>query len=83
LHKKDLNGSGERIKKFKPDPLLKTAGLTPVHHDDYTYSGYARGHLAPAEDFSRSQEAIESTFLMSNVIPQKTSINPSISQPSF
>lgn len=38
-------------------------------------TGYARGHLAPAEDFDRSQEAIDSTFVMSNMIPQKKAIN--------
>ncbi len=75
LLKKDLKGSGVRLSRFKPDPLLIQQGIEPVRHDDYTNSGYARGHLAPAEDFSRSQEAIESTFYMSNVIPQKGSIN--------
>ncbi len=75
LLKKDLKGTGVRISRFKPDPLLIQRGIEPVKHDDYTNSGYARGHLAPAEDFSRSQEAIESTFYMSNVIPQKGSVN--------
>lgn len=50
-------------------------GIRPVIHDDYTHTGFARGHLAPAEDFSRSQEAMDSTFITSNVIPQKESIN--------
>jgi endonuclease G len=50
-------------------------GIQPVSHDDYTNSGYNRGHLAPAEDFSKSQEAIDSTFIMSNVIPQKGIVN--------
>jgi endonuclease G len=75
IKKEDLNGPGIRPKKFKADPILVKMGVTPVLHDDYTNSGFARGHLAPAEDFSRSQEAIESTFIMSNVIPQKGSIN--------
>lgn len=77
LTKKDLRGSGVRISRFKPDPLLIKRGIEPVKHDDYTNSGYARGHLAPAEDFSRSQKAIESTFYMSNVIPQKGFVNSS------
>lgn len=75
--KEELNGPGDRskYKRFSPDPLLVKMGITPVTHDDYTNSGYARGHLAPAEDFSRSQEATKATFIMSNVIPQKGSIN--------
>ncbi len=75
LKKAELNGPGVLLKKFKPDPILVKMGIKPVVHDDYTNSGYARGHLAPAEDFSRSQDAIESTFVMSNVIPQKGSVN--------
>lgn len=75
LRKEDLNGPGVRPKRFKPDPILKTMGIKPVMHDDYTNSGFARGHLAPAEDFSRSQEAIESTFITSNLIPQKGNVN--------
>lgn len=75
LTKSDLNGTAKRIKKFKADPLLVKLGIPPVTHEDYTNSGFTRGHLAPAEDFSRSKEAIESTFIMSNVIPQKGSVN--------
>lgn len=75
LRKGDLNGPGRRPKRFKSDSVLKAMGIPAVTHEDYTNSGYSRGHLAPAEDFSRSQEAIESTFIMSNVIPQKSSVN--------
>jgi endonuclease G len=75
LEKKDLHGSGRRAKKFKADPILVKLGIQPVVHSDYTHSGYTRGHLAPAEDFSRTQEAIEATFVMSNVIPQKGPVN--------
>jgi endonuclease G len=75
LKKEDLNGQWKRPSKFKADPILKKLGIDPVVHDDYTHSGYARGHLAPAEDFAYSKEAIESTFIMSNVIPQKGSVN--------
>lgn len=75
LKKIELNGPAVRLKKFKPDSMLSSLGLRPVVHDDYTHSGYARGHLAPAEDFSRSQDAMDSTFIMSNVIPQKGSVN--------
>lgn len=75
LTKGDLNGPGKRPSRFRADPFLQKLGLKSIKHDDYTNTGYARGHLAPAEDFSRSQEAIESTFVMSNVIPQRGSVN--------
>lgn len=75
LTKSDLNGPGVRPKRFRPDPLLIALNIEPVVHNDYTHSGYTRGHMAPAEDFSRSQEAIEETFIMSNVIPQKAGVN--------
>lgn len=62
LRKEDLNGPGKRPSKFKPDTNLIAMDIIPVVHDDYTSTGYARGHLAPAEDFSRSQDAISSTI---------------------
>jgi DNA/RNA endonuclease G (NUC1) len=42
---------------------------------DYRHSGWSRGHLAPAETFSRSVEAIASTFLFSNMVPQNQQCN--------
>lgn len=38
-------------------------------HGDFTGSGLDRGHLAPSAD-ARSQDALQSTFLMTNVSPQ-------------
>ncbi|KAJ1651356.1 nuclease [Dispira simplex] len=37
---------------------------------DYFKSGYDRGHLVPAADAKRSQEAMDETFLLSNISPQ-------------
>jgi endonuclease G len=42
---------------------------------DYTNSGYDRGHMAPAADFKRSVEALRSTFVLSNAVPQRHGIN--------
>lgn len=36
-------------------------------HSDYSYSGYDRGHMVPAGDFSCCQKLLESTFKMSNI----------------
>ncbi|MES2803275.1 MAG: DNA/RNA non-specific endonuclease [Bdellovibrionota bacterium] len=75
LTKNDLNGPGKRPPRFQKDPFLQKLGLTAIKHEDYTGTDYDRGHLAPADDFDRTQEAIQSTFVMSNVIPQKGFVN--------
>ena len=58
--------------RFLPDvPLLEVK----ANHDDYTNSGYDRGHMCPAADRSSSMTQMRSTFVMSNVAPQKPSLN--------
>ncbi|EEB92277.1 hypothetical protein MPER_09239 [Moniliophthora perniciosa FA553] len=37
---------------------------------DYFKSGYDRGHMVPAADAKFSQEAMNETFLLSNIAPQ-------------
>jgi len=37
---------------------------------DYSRSGYDRGHMVPAADARMSQEAMNETFLLSNIAPQ-------------
>lgn len=43
--------------------------------DDYTHSGYDRGHMVPAADRSASKKAMRSTFTMTNVCPQAPALN--------
>lgn len=46
---------------------------------DYADSGYARGHMAPAEDMRFSETAEEESNLLSNIAPQNgASFNSSI-----
>ncbi|KAH9079243.1 hypothetical protein EDB83DRAFT_2624038 [Lactarius deliciosus] len=49
-------------------------GKSTFHEDeslpDYFRSGYDRGHMVPAADAKRSQEAMDETFLLSNIAPQ-------------
>jgi endonuclease G len=57
--------------RFRQDRDL--AAPSAADHD-YRSSGFHRGHLAPAADFS-SPEAVHATFLLSNAVPQKPSVN--------
>ncbi|CAI5730500.1 unnamed protein product [Hyaloperonospora brassicae] len=41
-----------------------------VHPNRYLKSGYDKGHLAPARDMSHSQQAMDESFLMTNMSPQ-------------
>ncbi|KAK3259113.1 hypothetical protein CYMTET_31879 [Cymbomonas tetramitiformis] len=44
--------------------------------DDFRNSGYDRGHLAPAANHKGSQEALDETFLLSNMSPQVAAQEP-------
>lgn len=45
---------------------------------DYRYSGYDRGHNAPAAAFRRSGAAMSTTFFLSNMSPQTPRLNRNI-----
>jgi endonuclease G len=66
-------GSGERPSRFSED----WRALIRVKHDDYTGSGYDRGHLAPNYAIARvhGREAQLKTFLMTNISPQTPELN--------
>ncbi|MBZ5583508.1 MAG: DNA/RNA non-specific endonuclease [Acidobacteriia bacterium] len=58
---------------FKPDPALK--GSPRAENADYAKSGYDKGHMAPANDFKRSVEALKATFVLTNSVPQRHGVN--------
>ncbi len=64
-----------RNQDFEPDPAITTGS---AHYHDYKQSGYSKGHLVPAADMSWDQQAMNSTFLMSNVAPMLESFNSGI-----
>ncbi len=71
LTKADLDGPAPRPAGFKQDKKLTKSAVDK----DYVGSGFARGHMAPAEDFSRTKTAIKSSVILSNVVPQCQGVN--------
>lgn len=62
-------GSASRQDDYRPDPALP-AGWYQVQDNDYSGSGYDRGHMCPSGDRTRSVPDNSATFLMTNFIPQ-------------
>ncbi len=69
------DNKAERTDRFVRDPNLEdNYAIT----SDYTNSGYDRGHLCPAADMNFSETAMNETFYMSNISPQKPDFNRGI-----
>lgn len=62
-------GSTPRQDDFRPDSSLPT-GWYRVLDNDYSGSGYDRGHMCPSGDRTNSVPNNSATFLMTNMIPQ-------------
>lgn len=65
----------KRKDDFRKDPRVRTGS---AELSDYKGSGYDRGHLAPAADFSYDEFALSQSFYMSNMSPQNPSFNRGI-----
>jgi len=61
-------GSRPRI-PFEPDDTLPS-GWEKVVPNDYTGSGFDRGHVVPAADRNKTAEDSKAVFLMTNIFPQ-------------
>jgi endonuclease G len=68
-------GAAERESRFIVDPIIlpRTART-----EDYTKSGFDRGHLAPAADMKYSGQAMAESFYTSNISPQRPGLNRGI-----
>ncbi|MCE7991034.1 MAG: DNA/RNA non-specific endonuclease [Roseivirga sp.] len=64
-----------RTDDFRKDPRVRTGS---AELKDYAGSGYDRGHLAPAADFSYDDFALSQSFYLSNMSPQAPSFNRGI-----
>ncbi|MFN6962534.1 MAG: DNA/RNA non-specific endonuclease [Pyrinomonadaceae bacterium] len=62
-------GTTPRQDDYRPDPALP-AGWYQVQDNDYSGSGYDRGHMCPSGDRTNSVANNSATFLMTNFVPQ-------------
>ena len=60
--------------KFLPDESLP-ASVRRIHHEDYTGSGYDRGHMVRSEERTATVEDNLATFLLGNILPQTHELN--------
>lgn len=64
-------GTEPRANSFYCDPAVE--GCPEPY--DYSYSGYDRGHMAPAGDMKWNPEAMKASFSLANICPQAKSLN--------
>ncbi|NJL62317.1 MAG: DNA/RNA non-specific endonuclease [Methylacidiphilales bacterium] len=62
-------GDAPRTNNFRPDDTIPKE-WNRVLPNDYTRSGYDKGHMTPSADRSNNPEDNAATFLMTNIIPQ-------------
>jgi len=68
-----LTKATSRQGSFRADTALPKGKR--AENADYTGSGYDKGHMAPANDFTRSVVAMKATFILTNAVPQKHGVN--------
>ena len=67
-------GSAPRQDDYRPDTSLP-AGWYQVQDNDYSGSGYDRGHMCPSGDRTDTIPDNSATFLMTNFVPQLAANN--------
>ncbi len=67
----------KRKDNFRADPRVPVPRLGANDYKDPVHK-YDRGHLAPAEAFGFSQEAMDASFFMTNMAPQEAALNRGI-----
>lgn len=72
LTRRETTGKEKRNDRFIADPLVKGVSAT---NEDYSRSGYDKGHMAPAADMKWSNTAMKESFYFSNICPQHPQLN--------
>lgn len=67
-------GSAIRSNIFLSDDTLPST-FTKITTNDYVNSGYDRGHMANSQDRTATQQDNNSTFILSNIVPQASDNN--------
>jgi endonuclease G, mitochondrial len=75
LVKEAAYGREQRSNEFIPDRKVESGSAIT---QDYSRSGYDRGHLCPAGDFRHDKQLQDETFYMSNMAPQVPDFNRGI-----
>jgi endonuclease G, mitochondrial len=68
-----LSKAAGRQGSFRADSALPRGAR--AENADYSGSGYDKGHMAPANDFTRGVAAMKATFVLTNSVPQKHGVN--------
>jgi DNA/RNA endonuclease G (NUC1) len=68
-------GTLARVDTFRPDPAIPYPTWYRVLHTDYAGTGYDRGHMCPNADRDSTVSVMQSTFLMTNMVPQTPANN--------
>lgn len=74
--RKSIAGTAARKDDFREDPAVPESHRATLK--DYQGSGYDRGHMAPAADFTYSAEAMSESFFLTNMMPQNPGNNRGI-----
>ena len=78
LYAGDMEGDAVRPGRFSPDPSPVLQGFPLAEHWHYTRSGWVRGHMVPAGDLKYDQQAMDDSFLTTNVCPMDQGFNNGI-----
>jgi endonuclease G len=70
----DIEGNAARAQVFDTDKTLPP-GFKAITHQDYTGSGFDRGHMCPHSDRDAAKVTSLATFVMTNIIPQSPDVN--------